>query len=202
MHYLHFFEKMFSSYVNDFRDKSKKIDDFYSMPKGEGIYRAFKASAFLLNECTNALGISIYAKSLLSSKYNCSFQPLTDNNTECAFSQEAINLLNSIEHIRLIETRYRNRLNDVRQSDIEIALDELRKNIYDVERIQAEAERISKKRNTVSIFLGVSSLLLGLLSIYLATKTPDSNTVRKSIEQNQTGTLIINNTKRIVDSNL
>ena len=148
LHYLSLFEEMFSRFLGDFRTQSEIIEKFYSGGAGgEGKDRAFKASNFLLSECTNALGISLFAKSLLLSKYNHSFKvtkrgeengdpnQAEDCHKACddrTFCQRAINLYSSIEYIRLIKIRSRNFLNIAvallnaeRQNSLKESLDRL-----------------------------------------------------------------------------
>ena len=275
MHYLNIFEKMFSRFVEDFSGQSKMIDDYYSEGEGEetgrGKNRAFAASNFLLNECTNALGISLFTNSLLLSKYNHSFKitSLTGKtkktiisdierescNEGCTICQKAINLLSSVEQIRLIKIRCRNNVNAAsallnadQHNELKYSLDELKANheklgelqsgmsmnitevkdlhsalkhgvdgvkdlqgkmnsaINDVKIFQQNADKISKRWNTTSFFIGAVSIFLGIVSFCIAktalTFEDFSNKIEAGFaeERKYTDSLVNENTKLIIDS--
>jgi hypothetical protein len=210
IHYLELFGEMFDGFVKDYRSRSIESDILYTMDDVEGeaeeqkkkIYnrkdRAYKIYKNLLRLCTNALGISVYAKSLLMSKYNKSFseQHLIASHQEgengYTICQKAINLYNSIDYIRLIKIRTRNRLNITTTENI-------RKTIE-------ENEKTSNKLWVLSIVLAVVGLVLAVVGVVqtVFSKAPSLNQIENIIIKNteplnSVNELTINNIPEIID---
>jgi hypothetical protein len=198
MHYMIHFEEMFRSFVDDFEYKKERIDFYYSMSDGIGKDKAFNSYKRLLDECTNALGISLFTNTLLLSKHNKAFKAANfedrentsvnsenrqgENNSLCTFRQSAINLSQSIEYVRLIKISSRNFLNVAialvnldSLSRLNALQEEMTLSIKDVKGIQNKMDiaseirdATSKRRDTISLSLGIISLFLGIISFCLA----------------------------------
>ena len=193
MHYLRLFCKMFDGFVEVFRSQCRDIGIFYSMNDGIGKGRAYDGDKLLLKECTNALGISIYVKSLLLSKYNRSFceQHAVSSHTEeedgCTICQKAKNLFFSIEYIRLIKIRSRNRINiinaELHHGKLQETIGTLSKledihnksthqqeimesSLKRLERLQERNEIITKRWHYISLIFAVASIIFAVVSLF------------------------------------
>ena len=172
--YLSSFEKMFDDFKDVFIHTNNKIKGFYSIPESNN--RAFDAAESLFKECSNAIGIYEYVKLL---------QLCSDNQS---YKDTISNFIETIKNI---------------QSDNRKIIDNIKYKLYS-RPANDELGPIAKlviltRRSTINTIL--ISVFGFAITIFFGIVTANKKDIFKiENRHNQTDSLLINNTKEILDS--
>lgn len=139
LHYLTQYENKLQKLVKDIDNKVNITYKLYDSKKGKS--RVVELSKILLNECSEILGFHVFYNSLYNSKYNLAFKIGGE------MHQQAINIENSIEYIKVIKAQFRNfchlSISSISLNNQEIFREiqqNIEDNIIEVGRIQGKME--------------------------------------------------------------